>query len=183
MVSPSVRPWFGVPAVFVGAFLVVLGAVGWRRAGAPVEGSVVAATAIAVVAVLVASVLVRSSRPASPPQEAKTTAIRWLVAFPALVIAAIVDIAARLPVVLTAFAAGAVLLAGWWMRGRVSPLLPVLAVVLGLTGFAPVFGWVDRGPAAVMFVIGVIGLVLIAAGAVEAIGRRRASTTPQSMNG
>jgi hypothetical protein len=86
--------------------------------------------------------------------------LRWLVAFPAFVLAALADIAIRPAVGVTGLAAAAVVLVYWWRPGRGRPVLVVSAVVLAVTGLAPALAWTDRGPSAAMLTVLAMGLSL-----------------------
>lgn len=168
------RVQFGVRDAVVGAVLMVIGAAAWRRGGELVPWASAVAAGLAVMTAIAAMALARRPvRPVGAPSRSAAM-LRWLVAFPALVLAALADIALRPAVGVTGLAAAAVVLVYWWRSGRGRPVLVLSAAVLAVTGLAPALAWTDPGAPAAMLTVLAMGLSLSILGLAGAASGRAA---------
>jgi hypothetical protein len=93
--------------------------------------------------------------------------IKWLVFYPAIFVAMMVDLLLEPPVVISGAVFAASILAYWMSTGRGRHHYLPAAMIVGLTTFLPLTGLVDPGQRALAVLVFVLGLIYIIGGILD----------------
>lgn len=108
-----------------------------------------------------------------PGAHARREMVKWLLVYPVMVAALVVDGLVRTPVFVTGPVWGAATAAYWWSTGRGRPHYLVAAVVLAIYGLLPLFGVYPAGLAAISPFFALLGVIYMVGGVLDHLELKR----------
>jgi hypothetical protein len=102
-----------------------------------------------------------------PGAHARRETLKWLIVYPVMAGALVVDGLLRPPVFVTGPVWGAATAAYWWSTGRGRPHYLVAAVLLGLFGLLPALGLLEPGKAAMPAFFALLGFIYMVGGVLD----------------
>lgn len=109
-----------------------------------------------------------------PGAHARRSRVKWLVVYPAMIVALVIDGALAPPVFVSGATWGAAILLYWWSTGRGRPHYVGAALLVASTSLWPLLGVAVPGLAMMNLFIGVIGAIYVVGGILDHLELRRA---------
>jgi hypothetical protein len=102
-----------------------------------------------------------------PGLHARRDTVKWLVVYPALMLALAADAKLEPPVFISGLVFGGGILAYWWSTGRGRPHYLVATTLLCLLAFLPLSGTVPAGRVLIGPFLGVLGIIYVIGGVLD----------------